>query len=275
MRWLLPFFTVFLMIGISVPDAEARRFGGGKSFGSAPAQRSQPAQRQQEQQAAPRNQAGQAAATSGARRWLGPLAGIAAGGLLAAMLFGDGFQGIQLFDILIVGLIAFVLFKLFSRRQVSQPHAQPAGMGHFPGNAAPPPATEGYSSVRPAKSVPAWFDEERFLGAAEEHFYTLQRNWRDGDTAGMAEYVDPLLLDEMLAARSENPPTPNGFVEQLSLRLDGIEEIAGRAVATVNFTGLDRDAPEHEGTWFDESWRLERAAGENQPWIIHGIRQNL
>ena len=28
---------------------------------------------------------------------------------------------------------------------------------------------------------------DRFLRGAEEHFFTLQRHWRDGDEAGMAE----------------------------------------------------------------------------------------
>src|SRR5690606_32662505 len=130
MRWLLPFFTVFLMVGLAIPDAEARRMGGGKSFGSAPMHKSQPAQRQQaSQQATPRNQQQNPAATSGASRWLGPLAGIAAGGLLASMLFGDGFQGLQLFDILIFGLIAFVLFKLFSRRNAPAMQRQPHPAG--------------------------------------------------------------------------------------------------------------------------------------------------
>ncbi len=71
MRWLLPFFTVLLMVAVSTPDAEARRMGGGKSFGSSPTHQSQPAQRQQaprDQQAAPRQQQPGAAANSGASR---------------------------------------------------------------------------------------------------------------------------------------------------------------------------------------------------------------
>lgn len=281
MRWLIPFLTVFLMVGLTVPEAEARRFGGGKAFGSAPAHKSQPAQRQQqrsqEQQAAPRSQQ-QPGAASGASRWLGPLAGIAAGGLLASMLFGDGFEGIQMMDILIFGLIAFMLFKLFARRPAAQPMPQPAGGGHFrqapiePAQPASAPVSVT-SSAAPV-STPAWFDSERFLRGAEEHFYTLQRHWRDNDVEGMAEYVDAQLLEQLQATRSENPPTANGFVEQLQVRLEGVDEVDGRAIATVSFTGLDRDAPEDEGVWFDESWRLERAAGENQPWIICGIRQN-
>ena len=281
MRWLLPFLTVFLMVGMTIPDAEARRMGGGKSFGAAPMHKSQPAQRQQsQQQAAPRNQQQNPAATSGASRWLGPLAGIAAGGLLASMLFGDGFQGLQMFDILIFGLIAFVLFKLFRRRSAPvmqhQPHPAGGPVEHPQQQNWPTQATAAEQPfAQPATmQAPAWFDADSFLKGAEEHFFTLQRHWRDGDTAGMAEYLDPTLLQQMLAARAEAPPSSNGFVEELEVRLEGIEQRDGRTIATVGFTGLDRDFPADEGERFDESWRLERADGENQPWTICGIRQN-
>jgi len=282
MRWLLPFFAVFLMVGLAVPDAEARRMGGGKSFGAAPMHKSQPAQRQtpQQQQANPRNQQQNPAATSGASRWLGPLAGIAAGGLLAAMLFGDGFQGLQLFDILIFGLFAFVLFKLFRRRSAPamqrQPHPAggPTGGAHqqnWPSHTA---ASQPMAAAPVTMQAPDWFDADSFLKGAEEHFYTLQRHWRDGDVDGMAEYLDPAVLQQIMAARAEAPPSSNGFVEELEVRLEGIEQRDGRTIATVGFTGLDRDFPADEGERFDESWRLERADGENQPWIICGIRQN-
>lgn len=282
MRWLIPFFAVFLMVGLTVPDAEARRLGGGKSFGAAPMHKSQPAQRQQtQQQATPRNQQQNPAATSGASRWLGPLAGIAAGGLLASMLFGDGFQGLQFFDILIFGLIAFVLFKLFSRRNAGamqrQPHPAggPAAHPQGPQNWSPQGAATAQPVAQPiTMQAPAWFNEASFLKGAEEHFFTLQRHWRDGDTAGMAEYLDPALLQQMIAARAEAPPSSNGFVEELEVRLEGIEQREGCTIATVGFTGLDREFPQDEGERFDESWRLERADGENQPWTICGIRQN-
>jgi len=279
MRWILPFFTLMLMVVVSVPDAEARRMGGGKSFGSTPAHQSQPAQRQQapREQAAGRQQQAGAAASSGASRWLGPLAGIAAGGLLAAMLFGDGFEGIQLFDILLLGLIAFVLFKLFARRP--QASLQPAGGPDMRSAQAPvfsrtAAASAPASSAEVLRDAPAWFDAPLFLRGAEDHFHTLQRHWRDGDRAAMAEYLDPSLLQVLMQTREEQPPAANGFVEQLSARLDGISQQDGRTLVTVSFSGLDRDYPEHEGEWFDESWALERADGENQPWVIVGIRQN-
>jgi len=85
-----------LCIGLTLSlDANAKRFGGGKSFGSAPSHQTR--QAPQQTQAAP-TQAGRQtpAAASGASRWLGPLAGLAAGGLLASMFMGDGFEGLQL-----------------------------------------------------------------------------------------------------------------------------------------------------------------------------------
>lgn len=277
MRWLLPIFTVFLMIGMTVPDAEARRFGGGKSFGASPLHKSQPAKRQQApRQTAPRQQQ-TPGATSGASRWLGPLAGIAAGGLLASMLFGDGFQGLQLFDILIFGLIAFVLFKLFARRNTPAMQRQPHPAGSPVPQQQPTiwtPQSSATTSEPITLEAPAWFDETTFLKGAEEHFFILQRHWRDGDSEAMADYLNPTLLQQMQAARAEDPPSVNGFVEQLEVRLEGIEQRDGSTIATVGFTGLDRDFPQDAGQPFDESWRLERADGDNQPWIICGIRQN-
>ena len=72
--------------------------------------------------------AGAAAKAGGASKWLGPLAGIAAGGLLASMFMGGGFQGMQIFDILIMAVIAFVIFRFIAaRRRKQQEHLAPAG----------------------------------------------------------------------------------------------------------------------------------------------------
>ncbi|HFT2125177.1 TPA: hypothetical protein RG892_000952, partial [Pseudomonas aeruginosa] len=100
-------------------DANAKRFGGGKSLGSAPShqtRQAQPATAPNATAAAP-NAARPAAAASGASRWLGPLAGIAAGGLLASMFMGDGFEGIQMLDILLIALVAFIAFRFIAARR--------------------------------------------------------------------------------------------------------------------------------------------------------------
>src|SRR5690606_20815603 len=125
--------SLFMALCLSLTfalDAHAKRLGGGKSFRSAPSHQTRQAAPQQRNDAA-QPQAGrpQPAAARGASSWLGPLDGLAAGGLLASMFMGDGFEGIQFMDILIFGLIAFVIFRLLAARRRQQ---QPAMAGHGP-----------------------------------------------------------------------------------------------------------------------------------------------
>ncbi len=141
-----------LCVGLTLSlDANAKRFGGGKSSGSAPIHQTRQAT-PTTPAAAPTAPGRAAPAASGASRWLGPLAGLAAGGLLASMFMGDGFEGFQIMDFLIVALIAFLVFRFIAaRRRQQQPqmampghapmqretHAQPAQPSIFGGSAAP------------------------------------------------------------------------------------------------------------------------------------------
>ena len=132
-----------LLAGLLLPllplDAEAKRFGGGRSFGmqrQAPAKpATPPPQNPQNTQAAPANNAaatpaaGAAAAAPG-RSWMGPVAGLAAGLGLAALAshlgFGEGLANFMMIALLAVGAVLLLRFVL--RR--------------FAGNAAPRPALQ-------------------------------------------------------------------------------------------------------------------------------------
>jgi len=116
-----------LCIGLTMSlDANAKRFGGGKSAGAAPTHQtsqmapSSPGMGGAAATAGAAGAAGAAAKAGGASKWLGPLAGIAAGGLLASMFMGGGFQGMQIFDILIMAVIAFVIFRFIAARRRKQ-----------------------------------------------------------------------------------------------------------------------------------------------------------
>jgi predicted lipid-binding transport protein (Tim44 family) len=139
----------------AIPDiAEAKRFGGGGSMGKQ--YKTMPRQAQPPQQAnRPTQQTGTAAAgqrapaASGASRWLGPLAGLAAGGLLASLFFGDAFEGFQIMDFLIIAALiagAFFLFRMLRRGAHPQPAAAGAGAAGF-GGASPGPADLGRSGA--------------------------------------------------------------------------------------------------------------------------------
>ncbi|MGF6397617.1 putative lipid-binding transport protein (Tim44 family) [Pseudomonas frederiksbergensis] len=280
-----------LCIGLTMSlDANAaKRFGGGKSSGAAPTH--------QTSQMAPSSPAGGAAATagaagaagaatkaSGASRWLGPLAGIAAGGLLASMFMGDGFQGMQIFDILIMAVIAFLVFRFIAaRRRKQQEHMAPAGapmqrevfeqkptaMGSiFGGSAAP-------AAARPVINAPAWFNEHNFIEAARNHFQSLQQHWDANEMDKIAEFVTPQLLEFLKRERADlGDGFQSTYIDNLQVQLDGVDDRADKTVATLTFSGVSKSSRFDQGEVFSESWNMERAQGENQPWLVAGIRQN-
>jgi predicted lipid-binding transport protein (Tim44 family) len=121
---------------LSLSDlADARRMGGGRSFGaqresitpSRPASAPATPAGNAATQAQPASGAAKAApnaapAPSGASRWLGPIAGIAAGLGLAALMshFGlsEGFGSLLLIALVVIGAI-FVLRMFLGRRQAT------------------------------------------------------------------------------------------------------------------------------------------------------------
>ncbi|WP_166362252.1 Tim44 domain-containing protein [Pseudomonas akapageensis] len=276
-----------LCIGLTLSiDAQAKRFGGGKSIGSAPTH-----QTRQVAPTAPATPGAAAAvpgrapaAASGASRWLGPLAGIAAGGLLASMFMGDGFQGMQIFDILIMAVIAFLVFRFIAaRRRKQQPQMAPAGHAPFQREAFEQPAQPSVfggsaapaAAARPVINAPAWFNEQRFLEAARNHFQSLQQHWDANEMDKIAEFVTPQMLQFL---KQERASLGDGFqstyIDDLNVQLEGVDDRADKTIATLTFNGVSKTSRFDQGEIFSESWNMERAPGDNQPWLVAGIRQN-
>ncbi|MGF6692332.1 putative lipid-binding transport protein (Tim44 family) [Metapseudomonas resinovorans] len=284
-RFLSIALALCVSLTLSLDVNAAKRMGGGKSFGSAPThQTRQAAPAQQTPNAAAPAAAGKAAAASGASRWLGPLAGIAAGGLLASMFMGDGFDGMQIFDFLIIGLIAFLIFRFLAARKRAQQQGQPAMAGHAPFQREMPqmpqqqPASIFGSAApvaQPAFNAPSWFNEQRFVEAGREHFMALQQHWDAAEIDKIAEFVTPQMLSFLKEERASlGDAYQSTYVENLQVQLDGIDELADKTVATLTFNGVSKSSRFDQGEVFSESWRMERVNGDNQPWLVAGIRQN-
>jgi len=139
-RFYLALFAAFIGLGLTVQDAEAKRLGGGGSFGmkrdstvmkrdaspAAPAQGSAAT-------AAPASPATAAAAqTTGGRKWLGPIAGLAAGLGIAALLshFGLGEEMATFLMIALLAVAAVAVFKLLFRKREPANAMQYAGAGN-------------------------------------------------------------------------------------------------------------------------------------------------
>jgi predicted lipid-binding transport protein (Tim44 family) len=190
----------------------------------------------------------------------------------------------QFFDILIMAVIAFLVFRFIAaRRRKQQEHMAPAGhapmqrevfeqkpaMGSiFGGSAAP-------AAARPVINAPAWFNEERFVEAARNHFQSLQQHWDANEMDKIAEFVTPQLLEFLKRERADlGDGFQSTYIDNLQVQLDGVDDRADKTIATLTFSGVSKSSRFDQGEVFSESWNMERPQGENQPWLVAGIRQN-
>lgn len=279
------FWTVFSMIfilALSAAPAEAKRFGGGKSFGkshqTAPAK--QAPQKKQAAPAADKASAGQAA---GKGAMGGMMGGLLAGGLLGYMLGNGAFEGLQFMDILIFGLIAFVLFKLLRGRATATTAAQPQQRTAFESATPAAPNTDaarqplfneigGFSASQVPLNLPQDFDLTQFLSGAREHYRTLQEAWNKNDFSIIDEYVSPALQHNLAMERASLEGEQHTEVLFVDAELARADYDANLAEISLKFSGRYRDQNEGIEEEIHDIWHLERDLTQaNAPWLIVGI----
>jgi predicted lipid-binding transport protein (Tim44 family) len=201
------------------------------------------------------------------------------------MFMGGGFQGMQFFDILIMAVIAFLIFRFIAARRRKQQADMMAPAGHAPmqreafdAKPAAPSIFGGGSAApaaRPVINAPAWFNEQSFLEAARNHFQSLQQHWDANEMDKIAEFVTPQMLDFLKRERADlGDGFQSTYIDNLTVQLDGLDDRADKTIATLTFSGLSKTSRFDQGEAFSESWNMERQQGDNQPWLVAGIRQN-
>ena len=272
-RILVIFFSLFIGSSMTLAsfDAEARRMGGGKSFGM---QRSAPAQRQ----AAPQQQNTPPAAAPQKRSWMGPIAGLAAGLGLAALMshlgLGEEFANILLIALAIMAV--WVAFRYFTRNKA------PTGLRYANANPNPMKAPTqfdmrgmgAYSATPAANNLPAGFDEDAFVREAKINFIRMQAANDAGNIDDLRAFTTPELFAELrmqLAERGESAQMTD--VVKLNAEVLECAEENNQLIASVRFHGLIKeDIAVAEP--FDETWHLVKPASGTGGWLVAGIQQN-
>jgi len=274
------FLTIVLTsLSLLATNAEAKRFGGGGSFGkqrtmSAPAQKSAdatPAQAAPAQTAAP---------AKPGNKWLGPLAGIAAGLGLAALFshFGLG-EGMGMLLMIILGAVA-VFFVISMLRKKQQPAMQYAGAGAPYGGSQQPaaqPLMGGASSTAPAAAanIPADFPVESFLRGAKTTFIRLQAANDRKDLDDIREYTTPEMFAEVsMQMQERGDAAQKTDVVAISTDLLEVATEGDLAIASVRMSGQLR---ENNGAAesFDEIWHVQKNLKDDKSvWLLAGIQQN-
>jgi predicted lipid-binding transport protein (Tim44 family) len=266
-----------ISFGLSVSDADAaKRFGGGQSIGKQRQMQPVEPRRAPDAPAA----APQPAPAQGGSKWLGPLAGLAAGGLLGALFFGGAFDGIKMMDVLVIALLAgAVFFVLRAMRRPRPEAAQYAGLGSSEPVPVPTPMNAGAAPVaelpRAPVSLPPGFDVAGFVRSARISFMRLQGANDRKDLADVRDYTTPEMFAEIsrhFAARGDAPQRTE--VHPLEVELMGVTTEGATAWASARFTGRLRDVVSGESEDFEEIWHVSKdMADPNAVWLIAGIRQ--
>jgi predicted lipid-binding transport protein (Tim44 family) len=269
-KFLTLFFVALISFGLSAHDAEARRFGGGGSIGKQRQMSPAPQKPAQAPAAAP--------APAGGNKWLGPLAGLAAGGLLASMFMGHGF-GEGMGNILMILALAAGVFFIF--RMLRKPQPQPVQYaGHTERTVVTDMAATGGSAspataMTTSSSRPAWFEDEPFLREAKKHFIRLQDANDRGDLNDIHEFVTPEMYAEISMQIQERGGKPNKTeVVTLNAEIADVVTEGDMVIASVRFSGMIREEANAPAEAFSEIWHIQKSQSQpNATWFISGIQQ--
>ncbi len=306
-NWLMAVAVMVASVMTVAPEiAEAKRFGGGgfsgmkRSLPTAP-----PAKPAAPTQAAPTQGAGTAAA-AGQRSWMGPIAGLAAGLGIAALMshlgLSEAFGNFLMLALL--ALAAVMVVRWLMRRSSPQPATAASGAGAPPAswNKLVPPEADanprrvetpttpagtlaadgrtvlaplgGHSRAR-AAGLPADFDVEGFERIAKMIFIRMQAANDAGDLNDLRSFTTPEMfavakLDlQERAGKAQTTDVIHVDAEVLDLEQEG-----ERQVVSVRFHGKIREAADAPVEDFDEVWHLLRW-GDSPSWSIAGIQQSV
>jgi len=312
--WILAAAAVAALTFSTVEVADAARMSGGRSFGAqrqsvappaatppsaatAPGAAANPVMPAQPgaamaKQAAPAAAAG--AAKSGMSRWMGPLAGLAAGLGIAALLshFGlsEAFAGFLMLALIVLAVVVALRFLLARRvPPTKQPlqYAGPSGLGTVPagyetqapptwGGAAPKadaPVMAGAPAAPAARALPPGFDAAGFVSQAKLQFRKLQAAYDKGDRTELAD----VMTEEMLAEIGRDLDARGAHLASEVVSVDGqVLEVTtedGRHWASVRLYGLMREDGAEQPTSFDEVWHLSKPVDGRSGWLLSGIQQ--
>ena len=308
-------FAIVIGLAMVIQDADAARMGGGRSFGrqspnvtrqAAPPTQTAPAQQAGQRQAPP--PAAQPQPTG--NRWFGPIAGIAAGLGIAALLSHFGLGGAfaeALGSMLVVGLLVLAAVWIWrmlrgagngpALRRTAVPaygsagnapvrtydlaseSARPgsvAALGSVatPESAAAPGSAAALGATAEQWGVPTGFDTPAFIRNAKVNFIRLQEAWDAKNLAEIREFTTPEVFAEIKMQIDETKGANNHTdVVALDAELLGIDESPTDYLASVKFSGTIRENEQGSGEPLEEVWNLTKPKSGRSGWLLAGIQQ--
>jgi len=262
-------FAIILLTMLSlsfIADAQAGRFGGGRSFGIS---RAASSYSRNFNSASPLRSAVNPATS--ANKWLGPLAGFALGGLLTSLFMGHGFGSGILSWLMILGAAYFIWGFVRSKLQPI-----PAATQYNQYDNITPLNNHLYNRPNPLTVVPTTanqFSEEDFLRKAKATFIRLQAAYDNKNLADIREFTTPEVFAEIQLQLHERGTVDNVTeVVTLNAELLGTENIMQETLAGVRFSGMIKEDNNQPAQSFRETWHFKQDVNR-ATWKVAGLQQ--
>jgi predicted lipid-binding transport protein (Tim44 family) len=257
-------------------DAQAARLGGGRSLGTqrqmtAPQRQAAPPAQQQQPAAAPQ---------PAGNRWLGPLAGLAAG-LGLGWLFAQGGFGSAI-GVLLMALLAaaavFALMRILGRGRAQPSRMQYSGFGDETVPAPPPSQLPGDAAQPNYRSqfvpnIPSNFDVDSFTQEAKRNFLRLQEANDRGDLVRLRQVTTQEMFDALKADAGERASSQQTDFVKLDASLLELVTDSDLHWASVRFSGSIREDARSAAEPFEEIWNLCKPVNGSSGWLLAGIQQ--
>ncbi len=274
--------------------ADAKRLGGSKSFGSkpsfstsapkAPSSGSTSSVNQTNRNTTGAAGAGAATATAG-RSGFGMMGGLF-GGLLAGTFLGSMLGGLPggggFLDIIIIGLLVYFGFRLFSsfskkkdnnsQQQQAQTHnysQQKSTLNNAWSNLKSEP-TESTQTQEQSNENSYGIDPAEFLEGAKATYVRMQESWDKRDIEDIKIFTSSAVYD-VVKQDSLNDPNPSSTVIlNLSAQINAIEKDGDKDRISVYFIALLNEDGEQSNV--TELWHFVRD-NKFSMWKVDGIQQ--
>ena len=296
---LLSLFVALLGVSFMALDVQAKRLGGGGTSGIQRQMPAKPTPTSPPAQQAPSATPGMAGAPPAAapkRSWMGPIAGLAAGLGLAALMshLGMGAELGNFLTIALLAVVAIVAVRFVMRRfgpaaagagstqapqgmQYAGSNAGPAG-GYSPQPGSSPTFDNGQAVIPVAAPVltalPVGFDSAAFERIAKLIFIRMQAANDKVDLEDLRQFATPEMFAVFkLDLQDRKSAQQQTDVVQLEAQVLDFAQEAARQVVSVRFHGLIREEKDGPAAPFDEVWHLVKPADGSREWAIAGIAQ--
>lgn len=268
------FFTVLLaLLADGFSAVEAKSIGNGMSFDgqiiSTQALQQYPAQLQAASALKQNDLRKQQLSQTGG--FMGMFGAMALGGLLGTIFFDGAFEGVNLLDILIFGLVFLLFLKMMTRKShvavdtvpayidVSQ-NARTTGDSH----AVYPDDLRGV--------VPEGFNQEDFINEAKSYFVRLQKSWGEGDLADIRQFITVQAFGEIQSRMHSRGRHVQTELVSLEAELLSVDASSDKQAAIVLFNcqakGNDQQYVIEEVWHFINSTNCQKSS-----WFLDDIQQ--